>query len=74
MLLEHRTLPPNTDLRAVLTDELNRLRSEGWHVEEGHSSTCAAFFAQCGPDRIGVSIERVDPTQPAALDNSRSVD
>jgi hypothetical protein len=72
MLLEYRVLPPNAEMRAVLTNELNRLRAEGWRIDEEHSSKCAAFFAQSGPDRIGVAIERYDPTQPAPLDNSRS--
>lgn len=63
-LLHSQPLDPFTDLRTVLDDELERRRAAGWIIDEPHSSTCAAFFAERDGVRVGVMIVQLEPGRP----------
>src|SRR5262245_6380282 len=66
-LISSQRLDPLTDLRQVLEVELERRIADGWRVREPHSSTCAAFFAECDSgERVGIAIVRLEPATRAS--------
>ena len=60
-IIRSQPLDPLSDLRRVLDGELERMRANGWVVCEPHSDSSAAFFAQCGDERLCVAIVTLEP-------------
>jgi hypothetical protein len=62
-VLEHRGLPPGSDLRGAFALALAAHVKEGWLLER-FSSDLACAFCSRGRERRAITIEAEDPTRP----------
>ena len=62
-VLEHRKLPPGTDLRAAFVKALAAHADEGWQLETFSSDLACGFCGRRG-ERRAITIEAEDPFRP----------
>lgn len=62
-VLEHRLLPPGSDLRGAFVTALAAQVAAGWTLESFSSNTACAF-CHSGAQRRAISIEAEDPLRP----------
>jgi len=62
-VLEHRMLPPGSDLCGAFVTALAAHVAAGWTLETFSSKTACAF-CHLGVERRAISIEAEDPSRP----------
>jgi hypothetical protein len=62
-VLDHRLLPPGSDLRGAFVKALAAHADAGWHLETFSSDLACAFCGR-GVERRAITIEAFDPTRP----------
>jgi len=63
-IVEHRLLPPNTDLYGAFIKALAHHVDEGWQLET-FSSTHACAFCHRANERRLIAVESENPGQPS---------
>lgn len=55
-------LPPGTDLRAAMTQQLERLAADGWAAESDHD--WGVVFVRRGAERLEIGLRSIPPDAP----------
>jgi hypothetical protein len=64
-VLEHRPLPPGSDLRATFVKALAAHVDDGWQLETFSSNLACAFCGRDG-ERRAITVEAEDPMRPGS--------
>ena len=71
-VLEHRELPPGTDLRGAFVKALAAHAGAGWQLETFSSDLGCAFCGR-GIERRAITIETDDPMRPSGSNQHRRI-